>query len=83
MEQRPGSKLGQARVLAAAEAGRWRGRTAAQTDVFGRIVQLIRAGKDSVEGTRAVRVQWESWWTGGLTGRDRGLRARKKVRDLA
>ena len=83
MEQRPGLKLGQARVLAAAEAGRWRGPTDARTDVFCRIAQLERAGKDSVQETRAVRVQLESWWTGGLTEGDRGLRTRKKVRDLA
>ena len=83
MEQRPGLKLGQARVLAAAEAGRWWGRTDARTDVSCRTGQLVRGGKDSVEGTRAARVQLESWWTGGLAEGDRGLRTRKKVRDLA
>jgi hypothetical protein len=62
VEQRPGLKLRQARVLTVAEAGRWRGRTAAQRDetrVLCREDQLTRAGGDSVEGTRAARVQLE------------------------
>jgi hypothetical protein len=48
--------------------------------------QQARAAGDSVEGTRAVRVQLECGWTGGLIEEDKTREdsgQREKVRDLA